>query len=162
MKLYNRYFGGLALFFGLLLLGSLAVHAGETAENEFRDFSKMTPSGTLTFEVKSLKLLAGASWGKGVLEYQGKTYPLKVAAVTAGGVGYRSIKGTGEVYDLSNINDFEGIYQGAGAGATVGTKGGGITVLENMKRVVLRTKITDSKGAQLSLNVGGVEIEFEK
>ena len=162
MRLYDRSFGRLALLCGLLILGSIAVHAEGAAGNTYRDFSKTTPSGTLTFEVKSLKLLAGGSWGKGTLEYRGKTYPLKVAAITAGGVGYRSIKGTGEVYGLNDVNEFEGIYQGGGAGASVGNKGGGITVLESAKRVVLRTQVTESSGAQLSISLGGVEIEFEK
>jgi len=162
MKIYNRYFGVLALFFGLLVLGSIAVHAEGTAENEYRDFSKMTPSGTLTFEVKSLRLLAGGSWGKGTLDYQGKTYPLKVVALTVGGVGYRSFEGTADVYDLNELSDFEGNYEGGAAGATIGNKGGGVTTLENKKRVVLKAKATESSGAQLSIGLSGVEIEFEK
>lgn len=160
MNRQNRYSTIFTIVFGLLLLGPIVVHADSHMENEYRDFKNMKPSGTLTFEVKSLKLLVGGSWGKGTLDYQGKSYPLKVVAITAGGVGYRSIKGTGEVYNLNNLNDFEGIYQGGVAGATIAKKGGGITTLENTKRVVLQAKVTDSSGAQLSISLSGVEIEF--
>lgn len=139
-----------------------AAHAQDTEENNFQDFSKMTPSGTLTFEVTSVKLLAGGSWGEGTLSYQGAEYKLKVTALSAGGVGYRTMQGTGEVYKMKELADIEGVYRGGTAGATVGTMGGGVSTIENGKGVVIRTKVTDSTGAQLSLSLGGLEISIVK
>lgn len=158
-KLWNR-----AKWLSALLVALLINTAAQAAEHEgdsnFRDFSKMTPSGTLEFDVTSVKLIAGASWGEGTLSYQDKTHKLKITAISAGGIGYRTIKGTGEVYDLKQLSDVEGVYRGGAAGATVGTAGGGVSTIENGKGVVIRAKVTDSKGAQLSLSLGGMEISL--
>lgn len=143
-----------------LFLYSTAQADQHTQESTFQDFSKMTPSGNVEFEVTSIKLIAGASWGHGTLNYQGETHKIKVTAISAGGIGYRSIKGTGEVYELRQLADIEGIYRGGTAGATVGTAGGGVSTIENAKGVVIRAKVTDSEGAQLSLALGGVEISL--
>jgi hypothetical protein len=116
----------------------------------------------MDFDVTSVKLIAGASWGTGTLNYQGKSYPLKVKSGSAGGVGYRTVKGAGKVYELKKLEDFPGIYTGGTAGATIGNKGGGASTIENGKGVVIQATATDSSGAQLALSVGGIEIEFDK
>ena len=145
----------------LVLAAVMLVNAtGYTAE-EYRDFSKMEPSATVEFDITSVKLIAGASWGSGTLHYQGKDYPLNVKALTAGGVGYKEVKGSGNVYDLKNLEDFPGTFSGGTAGATAGTKGIGAVTLENPRRVVLQLTVTDSKGLQLSVGLGGVEISFD-
>lgn len=145
----------------LLVFAVVAASAVSAAEPPVhRDISKMEKSGTVTFEVKSVKLIAGASWGAGMLNYQGKSYPIKVKAASAGGIGYRSIKGEGDVYNLNKLEDFAGVYGGAGAGVTVGSKGGGSNTMENGKEVIIRAKVTDSKGAQLALSAGGMQIQF--
>ena len=43
---------------------------------------------------------------------------LKVAAITVGGVGYRTMKGTGDVFKLGDLKDIEGVYRGGAAGLT--------------------------------------------
>lgn len=154
---------GLAVILGLALIAWVTAYADQHGDDqEFRDFSKMTPSATMDFDVTSVKLIAGASWGTGNLHYEGKVYPLKVKAGSAGGIGYRSVKGTGKVYDLKKLEDFEGIYGGGTMGATVGNMGGGESTIENGKGVVIMATATDSTGAQLALSVGGLQIEFDK
>ena len=147
---------------GLTLLVSLTAHADQAADQEFRDFSKMKPSATMEFDVTSVKLLAGVAWGKGTLHYQGKSYPLKVSAGSAGGIGLRNVKGTGEVFDLNRLEDFPGIYGGGTVGATAGNKGGGISTIENGKGVVIKASATESTGVQVSLSAGGLKIEFDE
>ena len=156
----NTYYSMLAIALVMFLTG--ATYATSHQEQEFRDFSTMEPSGTVEFDITSVKLIAGAQWGSGTLRYQGKAHPLKVKALTAGGVGIKTVKGSGNVYDLKRLEDFAGKYTGAGVGATVGTKGAGKLTFENGKRVVLQLTVTDSAGAQLSVGLGGVEIEFDK
>jgi hypothetical protein len=153
---------GLAMVLGLTLLASFTVHAQQAKDNNYRDFSNMTPSATMDYDITSVKLIAGASWGTGNLHYQGKVYPLKVKSGTAGGIGYQSVKGTGKVYDLKKLEDFAGIYTGGTAGATIGNKGAGTSTLENGNGVVIEATATDSSGAQLSLSVGGIQVEFAK
>lgn len=155
--------GGLAAILALAMIGSISAYAdSHEKENDFTDYSKMTPSATMDFDITSVKLIAGASWGTGNLHYEGKVYPLKVKGGSAGGIGYRSVKGTGKVYELKKLEDFPGIYGGGTAGATVGSKGGGASTVENSKGVVIKATTTDSSGAQLALSVGGLEIEFDK
>ena len=153
---------GLAAILGLALFASVTAYADQAKDNEYVDYSKMTPSATMDFDVTSVKLIAGASWGTGTLNYEGKSYPLKVKSGSAGGVGYRTVKGTGKVYELKKLEDFPGIYTGGTAGATIGNKGGGASTIENSKGVVIQATATDSSGAQLALSVGGIEIEFDK
>lgn len=153
---------GLAIVLGLALFASVTAYADQAKDNKYTDYSKMTPSGTVEFEVKSLKLIAGASWGSGTLTYEGKTHPLKVMAGSLGGAGYRSIKGMGKVYSLEKMEDFAGMYTAGGVGATAGTKGGGVLLLENGQGVVIQARVTDSKGLQLSISLTGIEIEFEE
>lgn len=143
-----------------LLAASIAPALEPPEESTYRDFSKMPISGKMTFEITSVKVIAGGSWGEGILSYQGQDYPLKVKAATAGGIGYRSIKGVGDVYNLNRLEDFAGIYGGGTVGATVVEAGGGVATLENNKRVVIQAKVTDSKGVQLSLAAGGIQIKF--
>ena len=151
----------LATILGLALIASITAYAdSHEGDNKFTDYSKMTPSATMDFDITSVKLIAGASWGTGNLHYQGKVYPLKVKAGSAGGIGYRSMKGIGKVYELKQLGDFPGVYGGGTAGATVGHKGGGKSTIENGKGVVIKATATDSSGVQLALAVGGIEIEF--
>jgi hypothetical protein len=153
----------LATILGVMLITSITAYAdSHEGDNKFTDYSKMTPSATMDFDITSVKLIAGASWGTGTLHYQGKSYPLKVKSGSAGGIGYRSVKGTGKVYELKKLEDFPGIYTGGTAGATVGNKGGGSSTIENSNGVVIMATATDSSGAQLALSVGGIEIAFDK
>jgi hypothetical protein len=142
------------LLLGVLMLTGTAAFA----EERYIDFDKETPSATVEFNAKSIKLLAGATWGSGVLHYQGKDYAIKVVALTLGGVGYQEIDGKGDVYFLNKLEDFAGKYGGVAAGATAG-KGKGVATLENPKKVVLKLS-SESKGVALAASLGGVEIEF--
>lgn len=142
------------------LLFSAGAIAADSGEGEYRDFSSKTPSATIDFELQSLKLLAGVTWGKGVLHYQGQDYPLKIASLAVGGVGYKEIKGNADVHDLDSLEDLPGIYGGGSAGATLGRAGAQKAVLENGEGVVLILGATDSTGAQLALSLGGLEIKY--
>jgi len=143
------------------VLVSLHAHAGQDeGENQYTDYSKETPSATLEFDVTSVKFIGGVGWGSGTLHFQDKSYPLKVKIGSAGGIGYREMKGTGKVYKLTSLEDFPGIYGGGGAGITVADKGAGTGTIENGKGVVISITVTDSSGVQLALSAGGMEIAF--
>ena len=157
MTQFNRRVVAILTFAVALIATSYAFAAEKPAH---RDLSNLEKTGTLTFEVKSVKLIAGASWGKGTLEYNGKSYPIKVKAGSVGGIGYRSIKGVGDVYNLKRLEDFAGTYAGGAAGVTVADMGGGSSMFENGKEVIIKAKITDSEGVQLALSAGGIQIQF--
>ena len=148
----------LALLLSVLMLTGTAAFAEDAGDESYIEFDKKTPSATGEFKVKSIKLLAGATWGSGVLHYQGKDYAIKVIALTAGGVGYQEINGEGEVYFLNKLEDFAGKYGSIAAGSTA-VKGKGVGTLQNLKSVVLKLR-SKSKGVALAASLGGVEIEF--
>lgn len=151
----------LALLFCLTLNTSPAAYAAETSR-EHRDFDKMAPSGTIAFEITSVKVIAGGSWGNGTLDYMGKKHSFKVRGISGGGLGIQSVKASGNVYSLDRFEDFAGNYVGGTAGATAGTKGVSRTVTyENPRDVVLRLNVTDRKGAQLNLSLEGLQISLE-
>ena len=102
----------------------------------------------------------GWSWGKGTLSYTGKTYPFKVEGLSVGDVGIQRATATGDVYDLKKIEDFDGNYTAAGAGATVGG-GAGITAMKNQNGVVIQLKST-TQGANLKLAAEGIKLTVQK
>jgi len=102
----------------------------------------------------------GWSWGHGTLSYMGKTYKVKVDGLTVGEVGMTNAKAKGNVYNLKNLADFNGVYATGGAGATAG-KGAGASALTNANGVsILLTSIT--KGASLKIAAEGLKLEIEK
>src|SRR5512143_2104665 len=77
------------------------------------------PDGTIEFMANSAALGVGFSWGNGTLTYQGKVYPIKAKGFDLGSVGVTSIMGTGKVYHLKTLSDFDGTYAGVGANLTI-------------------------------------------
>jgi hypothetical protein len=102
----------------------------------------------------------GFSWGKGTLTYKGKEYPVSVDGLTVGAVGVTSITARGNVYHLSKLEDFDGNYTGAGAGATVGG-GQAVVALRNSNGVGIEM-INTTKGVNLAVASGGVTLKIKK
>lgn len=51
-----------------------------------------------------------------MLTFKGKSYPFKVYGLSAVGAGAEKIGGTGDIYSLTSLADFLGIY-GSAAGS---------------------------------------------
>ena len=77
-------------------------------------------TGKVTIESKSIAVGVGVSWGDGVLEYQGKKYPFSVTGLSVVDLGVSKVTARGDVKNLKKLEDFNGNYVAAGAGATVG------------------------------------------
>ena len=133
---------------GTMLLLALAVHAAET------------PDARVKLTGKALSAGVGYSWGSGVLTYQGKDYPFSVSGLSAGNIGASSATLAGDVYNLKNLDDFNGNYTSAGAGATVAGGAGGMT-MKNQNGVVMNVAGT-TKGLSFKLGVDGMKIELKK
>ena len=88
--------------------------------------------------------------GSGTLAFNGQTYPFQLIGSVIGPGGADRITASGEVYKLSNINDFAGRYtQGSGAAGL--SKGGeGQLWLQNNAGVIMHLYSTSS-GVLLSL-----------
>src|ERR1700760_5187247 len=62
----------------------------------------MSPDGTVSMtEI----MAAGAEGGKGILSFQGRSYPFKLVGGVTGGIGAADTQATGEVYNLRNVSD---------------------------------------------------------
>ncbi|WP_448188240.1 EipA family protein [Azospirillum sp. sgz301742] len=122
--------------------------------------AKQTPDGTIEFTGGSAAIGIGYSWGSGTLFYKGKQYPFTASGFSLADVGATENKVTADVYHLSAISDFPGTYNVAQTGAAL-VGGGGIGYLQNDKGVVLKV-VSSTKGARLSLGVGGVAIALKQ
>ena len=72
----------------------------------------------------------GYVWGHGTLTYGDKNYNVTLSGLSAVNVGAAAISATGEVYRLTQLQDFEGGYGALTAGATIGG-GGSVAYLKN-------------------------------
>ena len=135
------------------LLAAAAIAAGTPA------LAQDSPSGTASFTGETVAIGVGFTWGKGVLRFQGKTYPFKVDGLSAVGAGVTKLSGSGMVYHLQAPADFAGTYAAAGAGGAMGSHGEGGASLKNDKGVVIEFH-TREKGISVNLDISGVHIKM--
>ena len=88
------------------------------------------PSATVTIEELQVMLILGGDHGHGTLDFQGSAHKFKANGLKLGGIGVHKMKMTGNVYELNRVEDFDGLYFAAEAGATFakGVEGFNITL----------------------------------
>jgi hypothetical protein len=119
-----------------------------------------TPSGKISIESNSIALAAGVNWGDGRLIFKGKHQLFAVNGLTLVDIGIAKASAVGEVYNLTDVSQFEGTYLAGEAGfALAGTMGG--IFMRNKNGVVLHLR-GDSEEALLQLAPSGVTIKFRK
>jgi hypothetical protein len=96
MKSYKsiRSFGILLSTIALLMVGGFA--AAEDAK----------PSATLTMKETEVGLIIGGDWGKGTLSFEGGEHAFKLTGAKVGGAGITVAEVSGDVYNLTNVEDF--------------------------------------------------------
>ena len=139
---------------------ALAQSAEATAKACDRD--NLTQSGTLQFSMTSIGFLVGVRWGEGVLTLNdGFQLSFDVSGAKLLETGIATAKFEGEVYNLTNLEDFEGTYWGASTKITV-IKGKGELQTNNANCVFIRARSTGG-GLQLSGPAPeGLSIKFER
>ncbi len=115
-------------------------------------------SGTVSIDLTSVAAGVGASWGSGVLRYQGRTYRFSVTGLTVGDVGISTISAVGNVYNLYRPSDLGGNYAAVGAGITVAGGVGGVS-MKNQKGVLIQL-YSVQQGVQLTIGPQGFNIEM--
>lgn len=118
------------------------------------------PDATVKMTGKSLAAGVGYSWGSGVLTYQGKDYPFSVSGLSAGNIGASSAELSGQVFNLKNLDDFNGNFTSVGGGATVAGGGGGMS-MRNQNGVVMNV-VGTTKGLSFKLGADGMKVELKK
>jgi hypothetical protein len=119
-----------------------------------------TPSGHIRLVAKSADIGVGWTWGNGTLTYGHHTYHFTVKGGSIAAVGYSTVSGTGTVYNLKHLHDFDGTYASGNGEATLGNGVGGL-LMHNGNGVTLRID-TISKGARLAGAAQGLELTLTK
>ncbi len=146
---------------GLTMVGALLLLAPiGSAVAQDKPAAKAKPDATVKMTGKAVSAGVGYSWGSGVLTYQGKDYPFSLSGLTAVNVGVSSATLAGEVFNLKKIDDFNGNYTSAGAGATV-AGGGGAMTMKNQNGVVMNLVAT-TQGVTFKFGVDGMKVQLKK
>jgi hypothetical protein len=118
-------------------------------------------SGTITVTATSVAAGIGWSWGSGTLTlHDGSQHQFKVSGLDVVAVGIKQATGVGNVYNLKNLADFEGVYAKAAAGMTVGG-GAGAASMRNDKGVVINLTGV-GQGIDFRLATSGMEVTLVK
>ena len=120
-----------------------------------------TPDARVEISQKSIGLLVSGTTGSGTLHFQGKTYPFSIKAIGVGGAGAAKMDIVGEVYNLTNLNDFPGEFASVRAGAAVGETGTTTLVLQNKSGVRMNLQ-SKTEGLALQLGADVITIAFSK
>ena len=116
-------------------------------------------TGTVTIDSKSIAVGIGVSWGDGTLQYRGQSYSFSVDGLSVLDLGISRVSAAGNVANLKRLEDFNGNYVQAGAGAVVGG-GVGAAVLRNQNGVEISLTAT-SQGVRFALSSSGVNIKLK-
>jgi hypothetical protein len=117
-----------------------------------------TPSGKISIESNSIALAVGVNWGEGKLTFKGKRALFAVNGLTLVDVGIAKASAVGEVYNLTDISQFEGTYLAGEAGFDLSGGMGGIS-MRNKNGVILHLR-GDSEEALLQLGRGGMTVKL--
>ncbi len=117
------------------------------------------PIGSLSIDMMNIGAGVGASWGNGVLRYQGKQYPFKISGLSVGNVGISTINAVGNVYNMNNVSQFPGNYAAVGAGVSLA---GGVAGLkmQNQSGVIIDVYAVQ-QGVQLNIGPQGFDITMK-
>jgi lipid-binding SYLF domain-containing protein len=147
---------------GVVVLG-LGVSPSYADEHELCgvDIENATPSGVVIGSIKTIGWLVSARWGNGVLTLEnGEQHRFHMVGAKALETGAAKDDIVGEVYNLKNLEDFEGTYWGASKNIKLGTLGKGEGVVNNSRCVVVKFRIS-GMGLKVSGPApGGVEVSF--
>lgn len=99
-------------------------------------------------------------WGEGVLIHGGRRHRFRVRGLGAGGVGMARIRASGDVYGMTDITQFPGIYGQARTGLVApGAQMRGTLWMQNTSGVRLRLQ-PNGTGLEAQLGADGILIEM--
>ncbi len=120
----------------------------------------MRPDATLQLRSGAVAAGIGISWGKGILTYKGREYPVSVSGLSLGKVGITRVTASGDVYNLKRLRDFSGNYTSANADITL-AGGHSAVVMRNQNGVQVVVRAT-SRGVDLTIGTSGVDMKLKR
>jgi hypothetical protein len=118
------------------------------------------PSGTVTIHQVQVAFIGSGTGGGGTLRFQGRNYPFTLGGLGIGGIGISRLDATGTVYNLTRLEDFNGVYGQARTGWAAGKSGKGEMWVENPNGVYIRLH-AQRKGLALSIGADGMLIHLK-
>lgn len=116
-------------------------------------------SGTVKIESTSVAVGIGVEWGHGTLTMDdGTTHKFDVSGLSVVDLGISKISATGEVFNLVEAKDLNGVFVSGEAGAALGG-GGSIQAMRNGNGVVMQLQ-SIQKGVKLTLAPEGLHINL--
>ena len=85
---------------------------------------------------------------------------VEVKGLSVGDVGITSADGSGSVYHLAKLSDFDGNYTAAGTGATV-AGGASASIMKNQNGVEIRL-VSTTQGVKFTFGAAGVSMKAKK
>jgi len=119
-----------------------------------------TPDATLDLSGSRGAVGVGYVQASGTVHFQGQDYPVRVQGLTVGEVGGGTITATGDVYNLSKLDNLNGNYVAVSAGAALGGGSDG-TAMQNQNGVVIKLRGT-TQGADVNLSVDGFTLKLAR
>jgi Cu/Ag efflux protein CusF len=118
-------------------------------------------SGTVEIESISVAAGIGVEWGHGTLTmYDGTTHKFDVIGLSVLDLGISKVSAKGEVFNLVEEKDLNGVFIAGEAGAALGG-GGSIQAMKNGNGVVIQLKCTQM-GVKLTLAPEGLKISLDE
>jgi len=117
------------------------------------------PDAIVKIQSRSVALGAGVSWGEGMLNFQGKDYPITVSGLSLLDLGVSNVNAVGKVYFLKTAADFSGNYFATQATFAL-AGGGGEVVMANGNGVFIALQ-SEQSGTQLTLGASGVSLKLK-
>ena len=121
------------------------------------------PDGTVRITSRTVAPTIGLEWGEGVLTYKGQDYPFTFRA----GGRFRDVDAeittvelSGQVFNLKNLEDFNGNYQTVEIEGSVG-RGGTRAMIKNQNGVVVNVAST-VEGRKFNLTREGLDVQLKK
>ena len=147
--------GSMALLVGIFLTAL----AGSAAAQDKAEKHEL--SGSVTATATQVAAGIGWTWGKGTLTLlDGSQHDFKVSGLDVVAVGVKQASIVGNVYNLKNLEDFEGTYSKATAAIAVGA-GAGASTMRNEKGVVINVTGTGA-GVDVRLAASGMSVKLVK
>jgi hypothetical protein len=116
------------------------------------------PDATITLTGGVIGLGIGYEWAHGTLSYQGRTFPFRVHGLSVMDIGAARITGTGEVFNLKTLAQFEGDYAGSTFGSAV-SRGSSLALIKNESGVIIKARSSIS-GVRFNFSGNGIRIQF--
>ena len=116
------------------------------------------PSATVRIREWSAAYYGSAAAGKGTLYFNGRRHHFTISGLGIGGMGVQQISATGKVYNLNNLSQFSGTYQGISTGLTL-IEGKMHAKLTNGSGVVMYLA-AETEGIASSMGVRAFEVSL--